>query len=256
MTRDARRRDRAVRRGDHERRSVGRRLRLRERRARAHRGRRPDRARRASTGTRWRSSRRSRCASAMRAGHTGVRAPRQPGVVVRELRAVRPARAAADDGPRPSRSGPRSPPPRPSTAAGAASTASCTSTASSSTWSTVRYVATSVRSQESNALAGQRGRQRARAPPRRRRRRRRRPRHGHAARLTGSSRRASARKVDALRALVSQPAPDEPRRPHVRAARRTGRFSPSPRCSPRGRRAAHPRGPSPRPVPTSGRRPG
>ncbi len=33
--------------------------------------------------------------------HAGVRSPRQPGVVVRELRALRPARAAHDDGPRP-----------------------------------------------------------------------------------------------------------------------------------------------------------
>ena len=63
MTATLERRARTLRRGDHERRRVGRRLRLRERRARAHRGRRSRPARHASTGTRWRSSPRSRCAS-------------------------------------------------------------------------------------------------------------------------------------------------------------------------------------------------
>ena len=41
-------------------------------------------------------------------GTPRVRAPRQPGVVVRELRAVRTTGAAQDDGPRPHVSGPRS----------------------------------------------------------------------------------------------------------------------------------------------------
>ena len=68
MTATLERRAGALRRGHHERRRVGRRLRLRERRARAHRGRRSRRPRRASTGTRWRSGRRSRCASRSCAG--------------------------------------------------------------------------------------------------------------------------------------------------------------------------------------------
>ena len=86
------------------------------------------------------------------AGHPGVRAPRQPGVVVRELRAVRPTGAAPDDGPPPDVPAARSVPPPPTRCPGR-STGSSISTGSSSTWSTVATSRPRVRSQESNALA-------------------------------------------------------------------------------------------------------
>ena len=107
MTAHARRRGRAVRRGHHERGSVGRRLRLRERRARAHRGRRRVGASRVDWYQVAIKPAKPLCFGDG-AGHAGVRAARQPGVVARELRALRPARAAADDGPRPRRSAARS----------------------------------------------------------------------------------------------------------------------------------------------------
>ena len=176
MTAHARRRGRAVRRGDHERRSVGRRLRLRERRARAHRGRRSRRARRASTGTRWRSSRRSRCASAMLQGTPVFGLPGNPvsSFVSFELFA-RPALRMMMGHDRPFR--PRGQRHRRDTRSGVGSTASSTSTVSSSRSSTAPTWRRGVRSQESNALAASAAANALRAPARRRRRRSRRPRH-------------------------------------------------------------------------------
>ena len=108
----------------HERRRVGRRLRLREGRAR------PRSATLAVAGPGGDQAGEAALRSACVQRHAGVRAARQPGVVARELRAVRPARAAADDGPRPSRCRPRG---RGAAAdardAAAAPTASSTSTA-------------------------------------------------------------------------------------------------------------------------------
>ena len=96
-------RGRRVRRAAHERRGVDGRLRLREGRARSGS---PERAAR-SRGRRSRSSRPSRSRSALVGARAGVRAARQPGVVAGQLRAVRPARAAPDDGPDRLRSRPR-----------------------------------------------------------------------------------------------------------------------------------------------------
>ena len=145
-------RDRVVRRRDHERRSVGGRLRLRQRRARAHRRRRSRRrvARRLVPGGDPAVEAAVRRA---RARHAGVRASGQPGVVTRELRAVRAAIAAAHDGPH------RAVPARgrgdaPSTRCRAASTASCTSTACTCASTTTVTTSWPARgSQESNALA-------------------------------------------------------------------------------------------------------
>ena len=280
---DAARRGRPLRRGDHERRGVGRRLRLRERRARAHRGRRSARrlTRRLVPG-----GDQAREAVVLRdgAGHPRVRAPRQPGVVVRELRAVRATGVAPDDGPPADRSGRRSVPPPPTRCPGR-STASSISTGSSSTWSTG---ATS----------------RPRCVPRRAMHWPRPPRpmrsplvpdgEGVAAGdditvmllLDWTDRSAVARvrslrpnrrdgrsplspdprtrppegegRTDA-RVVPGRPSPSPPqdgsRCPHVRATRRTGRFSPSARCSPRGCRVAHQREPSPRSVTRFARHP-
>ena len=123
-----------LRRGDHERRGVGRRLRLRERRRSNASPRRPDGriTRRLVPG---RDQAREAAVLRHAARHAGLRPPRQPGVVVRELRAVRPACAAADDGPRPSVP-PRGARHRRRHRCGVGPTASSTSTASSSTWST------------------------------------------------------------------------------------------------------------------------
>ena len=243
MTRDARRRGRAVRRGDHERRRVGRRLRLRERRARAHRGRRPDGrvARRLVPGRDQAGE-----AAVLRDACAGTPVFGLPGNPVSSLVSfelfARPA-LRHDDGPRPAV------PPRGRRARAAhamrapAPTASCTSTGSSSTWSTAATSRPSVRPAGEQRARGDRRRQRPRAAPRRRRRRRRRPRHRDAPRLTTSQRpsddrrRASAR-GDAPGRSSPSPPRDEPRRPHERTARRTGRLSPSARCSPRGRRGA------------------
>ena len=208
------------------------------------------------------------------AGHARVRASRQPGVVVRQLRAVRAAGAAAQMmGHTAARSAARSRAAAARRDAPSKSTASSISTGSSSTSVDGRYVATAVRSQESNALAATAAANGARAAARRRGRRRRRRRHRHVARLTCPRRLASAHSVPTgetggarsrltlgpTRPKVrengrpgcpgrSSPSPpqDGSRCPHVRATRRTGRFSPSARCSPRGCRVARQREPSPR----------
>ena len=251
MTAHARRRGRRVRRGHHERRSVGRRLRLRERRARAHRRRRRVGASRVD----WYQVAIKpakplcvrRCCRARRC--SGCPGNPVSSLVSFELFA-RPA-LRHDDGPRPSRSGREVARHR-------------------------RRAAPAPARRQAPPRPGRRRRGRRRAtwrPACVRRRATRSPPARPPTRFAllpdgegvdagdpvtrhvrWTEGRASARRVETLRALVSQPAPGRPRRPHVRAARRTGRFSPSARCSPRGGRGARPRGPWPRRVTTSGRR--
>ena len=95
--RDARGRARTLRRGDHEWRRVGRRLRLHERHARTHRRR---RSRRPLTGRLVPGGDPSGEAALLRgrARPPGLRASGQPGLVARELRALRATGAPDDDG--------------------------------------------------------------------------------------------------------------------------------------------------------------
>ena len=142
--RDARGRVQPLRRGHHERWRVGRRLRLREGRAR------PVRRARVAPG---RDQAGEAARVRRRARHAGVRPARQPGVVARQLRAVRAARAAPDDGARGTASVPRCWRRAEHDVPRASRTASSTSTASGCTWQGDGYVAASTGDQASNVLS-------------------------------------------------------------------------------------------------------